>query len=247
MLSPPLAVLLLFFIVSRVSTRKPPPSFPHPRNREPSRSRPSPPGAAVSGEWEAGGTATGGLQIQPASGSVDIEARLPGYQTAKKTMNLAGGDTTYRCAAARPLLALKLLLPADGRVAINDEAPVIVQDGQFSSGICRLEPTPSKSTPGEMAPSLFHSRSGGRAGHDYRTSQRAASLRSANQQLWRPRRVSTRARRSWTSRFDGQPLGQVDKNGLDLPKADPREPRTGAWGRQGFAETLHRDWPGANA
>ena len=105
------------------------------------------------------GTATGALQVQLDFGTVEIEAKLPGFQTLKTTIELARGTHVPVALQLRPVLALKLLLPMDGRVAIDNEEPVIVQDGQFSREFA-LGATPSKSTPGEMAPWLLHSTSG---------------------------------------------------------------------------------------
>ena len=64
-------------------------------------------------------------------GSVEIEARMPGYQTAKTTVNLTAGAHLPVPLRLTPVLALKLLMPSEARVAINNEAPVTVQDGQF--------------------------------------------------------------------------------------------------------------------
>ncbi len=77
------------------------------------------------------GTATGALQVQLDRGSVEIEAKLPGYQTLKRTVDLAGGTQVPVTLTLLPVLALKLLLPMDGRVAIDDAEPVLVEDGQF--------------------------------------------------------------------------------------------------------------------
>ena len=56
---------------------------------------------------------------------------MPGYQTAKTTVNLAAGARLPVPLTLAPVLALKLQFPSEGRVAINNEEPVTVQDGQF--------------------------------------------------------------------------------------------------------------------
>src|ERR1019366_4992650 len=91
-----------------------------------------PAGAAVLVNGKPSGTATPALQLSMAPGSVAIEARMPGYQTAKTTKNLAGGARVPVSLTLAPVLVLKLQLPSEGRVAINHEAPVTIQqDGQF--------------------------------------------------------------------------------------------------------------------
>src|SRR5260370_36759303 len=66
-----------------------------------------------------------------APGTVEIEARMPGFQTAKPPVNLAAGARLPGPLTLPPVLALKLQVPSEARVAINNEEPVPVPDGQF--------------------------------------------------------------------------------------------------------------------
>ena len=124
-----------FFIVSRRHDGTSPPPPPVAAKEGTLEITTVPPGAAVLVNGKPGGNAMAALPITAASGSIDIEARLPGYETAKKTVNLAGGERLPVSLQLVPLLALNLLLPAEGRVAINDEPPVIVEDGQFQRNL----------------------------------------------------------------------------------------------------------------
>jgi serine/threonine-protein kinase len=211
------AVLLLFFVVSRVSTRKPPPIVSAPAKQGTLEVTTSPPGAAVSVNGKPIGTATGALQVQLDFGIVEIEAKLPGFQTLKTTIELARGTHVPVALPLRPVLALKLLLPMDGRVAIDNEEPVIVQDGQFSREFALGSHTVKVSTGrnGTVAFAFDVRPEGPAIITEPPSSQQVSALLISN--FGDQARIYTGAA-SVDVQLDGQPLGQVDKNGLDLPR-----------------------------
>ena len=215
-----LAVILIFFIVSRRHDGTPPPPPPVAAKEGTLEITTVPPGAAVLVNGKPGGNAMAALPITAASGSIDIEARLPGYETAKKTVNLAGGERLPVSLQLVPLLALNLLLPAEGRVAINDEPPVIVEDGQFHRnlplGAYSVKINTGRS--GAVAFSFEVKGDGPVMVTGPLSAQQVSTLLVSN--FGDATRVYTGAPFVDT-RFDGQPLGQVDKSGLDLPKATP--------------------------
>ena len=123
-----LSVLLLIGAVSLILRPKPSKVAPKEGTLEITT---SPAGAAVLVNGKPAGTAMPALLLSMAAGSVEIEARLPGYQTTKTEVKLAGGARLAVPLTLPPVLALKLSFPSEGRVAINNEEPVTVTDGQF--------------------------------------------------------------------------------------------------------------------
>ncbi len=215
-----LAVLLLFFAVSRISTRRPPPIAAVPARQGTLEITTVPPGAAVSVNGKALGTAAGALQVQLDRGSVEIEAKLPGYQTLKRTVDLAGGAQVPVALTLLPVLALKLLLPMDGRVAIDDAEPILVEDGQFLREFSVGSHTVKVSTGRNgIVDFAFEVRPEGPAILTAPpSSQQVSALWISN--FGERARIYTGAT-LMDVKLDGQPLGQVDRNGLDLPRTTP--------------------------
>lgn len=91
----------------------------------------SPAGAEIFVNGKSGGRANQPINIAITPGPVDVEARMPGFRTAKTTVNLAGGAQVAVSLTLEPVLALRLFFPGEGRVSINNEEPVAVPDGQF--------------------------------------------------------------------------------------------------------------------
>ncbi len=166
------------------------------------------------------GTATGALQVQLDRGSVEIEAKLPGYQTLKRTVDLAGGAQVPVALTLLPVLALKLLLPMDGRVAIDDAEPVLVEDGQFLREFALGSHTVKVSTGRNgVVDFAFEVRPEGPAILTAPpSSQQVSALWISN--FGEQARIYTGAA-LMDVKLDGQPLGQVDRNGLDLPRTTP--------------------------
>jgi len=209
-----LAVLLLILFVSRRSGPPPPPPTP-PQGTLAITTSPS--GAAVLVNGKPAGTALAPLQFSLPPGSVEIEARLPGFQTARTTVNLAAGARLAVPLALAPVLALKLQFPSEGRVAINDEEPVTVQDGQFLRelpvGAYSVKFSTGRST---TVAFKFEVRADGPAaitGPPAVQGVSALFISSFGDQA----RIYTGVS-SVDVNLDGQALGQLDKNGLDLPK-----------------------------
>ena len=157
------------------------------------------------------------LQLSLTPGTVDIEARLPGFQTAKTTVNLVAGARLAVPLTLAPVLALKLQFPSEGRVAINDEEPVTVQDGQFLRelpvGAYSVKFSTGRST---TVAFTFEVRADGPAvitGPPAVQGVSALFISSFGDQA----RIYTGAS-SVDVNLDGQALGQLDKNGLELPK-----------------------------
>ncbi len=174
-----------------------------------------PPGAAV---FVDGKPISGTLSMKP--GPVEIEARMPGYQTAKTTVNLAAGTRLAVPLTLTPVLALKLQVPSEARVAINSEEPAAVPDGQFFRdlpvGTYAVKVLTGRSGTITFA---FEVRADGPAViTEPPRAQEVSALLISN--FGDQTRIYTGAP-SVDVKLDGQALGQVDKNGLELPKLTP--------------------------
>ena len=116
-----------------------------------------------------------------------------------------------------PVLALKLQFPSEGRVAINDEEPVTVQDGQFLRelpvGAYSVKFSTGRST---TVAFTFEVRADGPAAITGPPAVQGVSALFISSFGDRAR-IYTGAS-SVDVNLDGQTLGQLDKNGLDLPK-----------------------------
>ena len=172
----------------------------------------SPPGATI---FVGGKPVPGTLSLAP--GSIDIEARMPGYQTAKATVNLAQGARLAVPLTLSPVLALKLQVPTEARVAINNEEPAAVPDGQFFRdlpvGTYAVKVLTGRSGTITFA---FEVRADGPAViTEPPRAQEVSALLISN--FGDQTRIYTGAP-SVDVKLDGQALGQVDKNGLELPK-----------------------------
>ena len=179
----------------------------------------TPPGATIFIGGKPSGITVPGSLSMPA-GSVDIEARMPGYQTAKTTVTLAAGTRLAVPLTLGPVLALKLQVPSEARVAINNEEPAPVPDGQF------LRDLPV----GTYAVRVLTGRSGTITfAFEVRPDGPAVITEPPRAQEVSALLISNFGDQtriySGTSpveaKLDGQALGQVDKNGLELPKLTP--------------------------
>ncbi len=178
-----------------------------------------PAGAAVFVDGKPSGiTGRGTLSMNP--GRVEIEARMPGYQTAKTTVSLAAGARLSVPLTLAPVLALKLQVPSEARVAINNEEPAVVSDGQFlrdlSVGTYAVKVLTGRSGTITFA---FEVRADGPAViTEPPRAQEVSALLISN--FGDQTRIYTGGS-SLDVRVDGQTLGQTDKNGLELPKLTP--------------------------
>src|ERR1019366_272984 len=174
----------------------------------------SPAGATVLVNGKPAGTAMSALLLSIAGGSVEIEARKPGYQTTKTEVKLAGGARLAVPLTLPPVLALKLSFPSEGRVAINNEEPVTVTDGQFFRelpvGTYSVQLSTGRS--GTIA-FAFEIRPDGQAViTGPLRAQEVSALLISN--FGDRTRIYTGAS-SADVKLDGQSLGQLGKNGLD--------------------------------
>ena len=92
----------------------------------------SPPGAAIWVNGKESGTTVSVLRLSLAAAPVQIEARLPGYRTVRASVDLSAGARTPVYFELTPVLQLKVVLPAQGQVAINGEQPEQILEGEFS-------------------------------------------------------------------------------------------------------------------
>jgi hypothetical protein len=199
--------------------KKPPPPPPPPKNGILEITT-SPAGAAVLVNGKPRGTAAAALQLSLVPGPVEIEARSPGYQTKKVTVNLAGGARLAVPLNLVPVVALRLQFPAEGQVGINDEEPVTVQDGQFLRelpvGAYSVKFSTGRTS---KVAFTFEVRSEGPAVITGTPSvQGVSALLISN--FGDQTRINTGASSVDVS-LDGRPLGQLDKSGLELPKLSP--------------------------
>src|ERR1035438_6101322 len=145
---------------------------------------------------------------------------MPGYQTAKTSVNLPGGARVPVTLTLPPLLALKLLFPSEGRVAINSDAPVTVQDGQFLRelpvGTYSVRLSTGRS--GAVAFSFEVVKEGPAMITVPPSAQEVSALLISN--FGDQTRIFTGAP-PVDVRLDGHALGQLDKNGLDLARLTP--------------------------
>jgi eukaryotic-like serine/threonine-protein kinase len=208
-------ILSIFAVVKLVPGKKPVvvPVAPQPAALEITT---SPAGALVLVDGKESGTASSALQLRLDPGTVQIEARLPGYQTARATANLQAGVHSPVNLTLTPILALKFLLPGDGQVTVNQEQPVKVEGGVFSREL----------TPGTYSVKITTGRSGvlsfafqvDAGGPAVLTappnSQDVSALLISN--FGGQGRIYTTGP-AVKIKLDGQALGQLNKNGLDLP------------------------------
>jgi hypothetical protein len=179
----------------------------------------SPPGATVFVNGKPSGTAMTALQLSMAPGAADIEARMPGYRTAKTTVNLAGGERLPVTLALVPVLALKLSFPSEGRVAINNEEPVTVRDGQFFRDFPVGTYSVMLGTGRGTLAFAFEVRPEGPAvitGPPRAKDFLALLISNFGDQT----RIYTGAS-SVDVKLDGKALGQLGEDGLELPKLTP--------------------------
>jgi serine/threonine-protein kinase len=204
-----LVVGLLFVVVSRRSTAPPPPPIPKKATLEITT---TPSGAAVTVNGKA--VTLSPVELDP--GSVTVEATLPGFAKATQTTELKAGARVPVALTLVPVLSLKLTLPTDGRVVIDNEEPVAVQDGQFardfSPGTHNVRVSTGKS--GSVGFAFAVRPDGPAAITEGPNSQQVTALLISN--FGGATRIYTGAAAA-DVKLDGQSIGQVDRNGLDLP------------------------------
>jgi serine/threonine-protein kinase len=214
-----LSILLLVVLVARrpSGNLKVIPAVPHDGTIEITT---SPPGATVFVNGNLRGTGMTALQLSMAPGAADIEARMPGYRTAKTTVNVVGGAPLPVALVLVPVLALKLSFPSEGRVAINNEEPVTVRDGQFSREELAVGTYSVKLNTGRGTLTFaFEVRPEGPAvitGPPRAKEVSALLISNFGDQT----RIYTGAS-SVDVKLDGKALGPLGEGGLELPKLTP--------------------------
>jgi hypothetical protein len=206
----------------------------------------SPAGAAVLVDGKESETAAAMLGIPLAAGPVQIEARLPGYRTARTAANLRAGVRTELTLTLTPVLTFQVLLPGNGEISVNNEQPVKVVGGAYSREF----------TPGTYSVTITTVRDGSLSFAFPVDSGGPAVLTS----LPNARDVSAllisnfgEEGRIYSTgppvkiQLDGQDLGELSQAGLDLPKvaAGSHELKLGenrtlrkVWADFGTARTL---------
>lgn len=179
----------------------------------------SPAGAEVSVNGKSSGTAVQTLRIPAQAGTVEVEARLPGYRPAKSSAQLAPGGRLPISLTLEPVLALRLLFPADARVSV-DEQQVTLQNGQyvndFSVGPHSVKVSVGRT--GNLA-FQFEVRPDGPATITAPfAAEEVSALLVSN--FGAQARIYGNAS-SANVTLKGQKLGKLDKNGLDLPQLSP--------------------------
>ena len=180
----------------------------------------SPPGATIWANGKPSGTVVSPLQLSLAAGSVEIEARMPGYKPAKTTVNLAVGGHVPVSLELTPVAALRLLVPPNGRIAINDEEAVTVPDGRYQRelpvGTYSVKLSTGRS--GSFSFSFEVRPEGPVVIADAPAAQEVSALLISNfGDLTRLYSASQPV----NVKLDGQRLRQLTKSGLDLPKLPP--------------------------
>ncbi|HEV3333323.1 MAG TPA: hypothetical protein VG096_20185 [Bryobacteraceae bacterium] len=157
------------------------------------------------------------LGIPLSAGLVQIEARLPGYQTARATANLHAGVRREIALTLTPTMAFQLLLPGDGEISVNNEEAVKVAGGTFSReftpGTYAVRITTGKSG---LLSFAFPVEAGGQTVLTSLPNARDVSglLISSYGEQGRIYRTGPAVK----IKLDGRTLGEVNEAGLDLPK-----------------------------
>ncbi len=210
------AILLIVGVVKLTSGKKSRPVIPATPQQAILEITTSPAGAVVLVDGKESGTASSALQLPLAPGTVQIEARLPGYQTARATANLQAGARIPVTLTLTPILALKFLVPGDGQVTVNQEQPVKVEGGEFSReltpGTYTVKITTGRSGVLSFA---FQVDAGGPAVLTAPPNSQDVSALLISNFGGRGKIYSTGP--AVKVKLDGQPLGELNKNGLDLP------------------------------
>jgi serine/threonine protein kinase len=211
-------VIVMLIGIWIVATRKPPPPAP-PVIAQPAiiEIATSPRGAAVWVNGKESGTAASVLRLSLPAAPVQVEARLPGYRTAQATATLKAGARTPVELVLAPVLLFKVGLSADGQVAINGEQPETVVEGQFSREL----------SVGKYSVQIKTGRGGALTfGFEVVPDGQAMVTGSPQAKEVSALLVSNfgEQARIFTSgppvkvALDGQPLGDLDGRGIDLPK-----------------------------
>ena len=165
------------------------------------------------------GTATQALRLELPVGPIEIKAKLPGYQPALAKVVLTTASNSPVTLALVPVLALKLSFPSEGRVAINNEEPVTVKDGQFFRELPVGRYSVGLGTGRGTLAFAFEVRPEGPAvitGPPRAREVSALLISNFGDQT----RIYTGAS-SVDVKLDGKALGQLGEDGLELPKLTP--------------------------
>jgi serine/threonine-protein kinase len=214
-----LAAALMVMLIGISIVRRTPKPTPAPAIAQPGiiEITTSPPGAVVWVNGKESGTAAPVLPLSLAAGPVQVEARLPGYRTAHDSVNLKAGARTPLKLVLAPVLLLKVALSAEGQVAINGEQPERVLEGQFSREL----------SVGKYSVQLKTVRGGAlKFGFEVMPDGQAVVTGPPQAQEVSALLVSNfgEQARIYASgppvkvALDGQPLGDLDGRGIDLPK-----------------------------
>jgi serine/threonine-protein kinase len=175
-----------------------------------------PPGAVIFVDDKEKGNTASPLNLSLDAKSVQIEARLPGYRTAKTRVDLKAGLRTPVKLVLPPVVLLKIVLGGEGQVAINNDPAAQVPDGQFSQELLV----------GEYTVKIGTRRSGSMTfGFNVVAEGQAVVTRPPEVKDVSALLVSNfgdKARiyaggPAGKVTLDGAPIGELDRKGLDLP------------------------------
>lgn len=179
----------------------------------------SPAGALILVDGKESGTASAPLGLTLNAGTVQVEARLPGYQSARASADLQPGVRSPITLTLTPILSLRFLLPGDGDVTVNDEQPVKVEGGTFSRDV-----TPGTYTvkiksgqTGQLSFGFQVAPDGGLVALSSPPTAKDVSALLISNYGDQGKIYTTGS--PVKVKLDGQALGQLTKGGLDLPKA----------------------------
>ena len=176
-----------------------------------------PSGAVVWVNGKESGTATQPLHLQLPAGTIELEARLPGYQSAGAKVDLTAAARSSVALTLAPTLTLKILCSNDGKVTVNDEQPTAIQEGQFVRQLpvgdydLKIETGLS----GRMSFSFRAVPDGPAVVTKDPAARDVAALLVTN--FGDKARIYT-GNSPLQVKFDGQAIGELGASGLDLPK-----------------------------
>lgn len=159
--------------------------------------------------------ATQALRLRLPVGPITLEGRLPGYKTAVSKVDLAASGNSPVILTLVPVLTLKILC-SSGKVTVNEEEPAAIEDGQY----VRQLPVGDYNIKVETGPA-------GRMSFSFRVVPdgpavvtKDPSVRDVTglvvSNFGDKVRIHT-GNGPMTVKLDGQAVGELGTNGLDLP------------------------------